>query len=233
MKFSWHLDNFDSGVFGFKVAKITEIDSVSSIKDLIKDLIKNKIEYATSRVESGRYEIMQGLQNANFLLIDAVISLGLNTPQIDKRDSHIREATVGDLKSLKKLTKGLFLSSRIYNDPSIPENKADKFYEKWVENSVLVKIADSVLVWDEGGEILGYVTLKKKGQIPLLGVSSKARGKGIARKLLESSFNKFRKWGVEKVAIETQINNIAALRVYQDCGFKVVNSYFTLRWKND
>ncbi len=236
MKFLWNLDHFDSKIFGFKVAKITQIESQDYIADLINELSKNKIKYATYRVASNSFSIIRELQNHGFVLVDGLISLTTNPFElkIGSPASEIREATKKDLTSLRKTTSGLYLLSRIYNDPLISRDKADEFFVKWVENSISGEAADLVLVWEDKGEILGYVTLQKKGQIPLIGVSKEARGRGIAKKLIEAVLYKFKEWMVKEVIIETQMSNIPALRVDQDCGFKVVNSYLTFRWaKND
>jgi len=236
MKFLWNLDHFDSKIFGFKVAKITQIESQDYIADLINELSKNKIKYAKYRVASNSFSIIRELQNHGFVLVDGLISLTTNPFElkIGSPASEIREATKKDLTSLKKITSGLYLLSRIYNDPLISRDKADEFFVKWVENSISGEAADLVLVWEDKGEILGYVTLQKKGQIPLIGVSKEARGRGIAKKLIEAVLYKFKEWMVKEVIIETQMSNIPALRVDQDCGFKVVNSYLTFRWaKND
>lgn len=232
MKYSWKLDNFDSEVFGFKVAKILSIGSKEDVKPLMRELSDNNIKYATYRVETSNFRLIQALQEAKFLIVDGIISLeaSLSPLATDNDIPEIREASEKDSPALKKMTLGLYLLSRIYNDPLISKETADKFFVRWVENSVKGKVVDSVLIWDEGGKISGYITLQKKGQIPLIGVSKDARGKGIAKKLIQASFNKFREWGVKNVIIETQISNIAALRVDQDCGFKPVKSYLTLRW---
>jgi hypothetical protein len=39
-----------------------------------------------------------------------------------------------------------------------------------------------------------------------------------------------KKWGAKKSEIETQMANIPAIRAYQSCGFKIVDSYLTFRW---
>ena len=179
--------------------------------------------------------MIHALENAGFVLVDGLVSLDANISSIEIEEplNEIREANEDDFDELKDLTWGLYSISRIFNDPLIPKNKANEFYIKWVENSLLGKAADSVLVWEEEKKILGYITLQKKGQIPLLGVSSAARGKGIAKRLVKASFNKFKEWGVETIVVNTQIGNILALRVYQNCGFKIVDSFLILRWARD
>lgn len=234
MKYSWQLDNFDSEVFGFKVAKVTNLDP-EGVRGLIKDLIKNKIKYATHRIQSNNFPVIHALERSDFILVDGLISFNLDTSLVKVEDiaNEIREANKNDLNKLKNLTSGLYSLNRIFNDPLISKNNANEFYMRWVKNSLLGKAADLVLVWEEEKKILGYITLQKKGQIPLLGVSPEARGKGIAKKLVMSSLNKFKEWGVEIVTVETQAGNISALRVYQDCGFKIINSFLTLRWAVD
>jgi len=243
LKYSWKIDNFDSDVFGFRVAKITHIEPGDSsqllnrrVKDLLSELTKDKVRYVTYRIQSGNFPVIHALEKNGFNLIDGLISLEISIPNIEIEEpvDEIREADKNDLEKLKNLTSGLYSQSRVLNDPLIPKNRANEFYVRWIENSVLGKTADLVLVWEENNKILGYITLQKKGQIPLLGVSSEARGKGIAKKLVKASFGVFKDWGVDSIIIETQMSNIPALRVYQDCGFKVIDSFLTLRWaKND
>ncbi len=234
MKHSWKLDDFDSEVFGFKVAKIETLDR-ENVKNLIKDLVTNKVKYATYRVQSNNFSTIHALEKSGFILVDGLISLDINTSNIEvgQPANQIREADKNDLKELKNLTSGLYSTSRIFKDNLISKDKANEFYVRWIENSILGKAADSVLIWEEDGKILGYITLQKKGQIPLLGVSKEARGKGIARKLTNASFNKFKEWKVENITIETQMGNIPALRVYSACGFKIIDSFLTLRWAKD
>lgn len=245
MKYSWKEDKFDWGIFGFKVAKITKIDSSGSyqaltkrIEGLINELIKNKVSYATHRASSNNFQMIHALEQAGFILVDGLISLSLDLSSFEPEKKGLeasqpggllREAKNSDFAQLKKITTNLYSGTRITNDPRTKPH-ANKYYIEWIENSVNGDAADSVLVWEEDNRILGYVTLQKKGQIPLIGVSEKARGKGIGRSLLHASFARFKKWGVETISIDTQMGNIPALRSYQGVGFKIVDSHLTFRW---
>lgn len=229
MKYSWKVDDFDSKVFGIKVVKINDLDP-KQINNLVGDLVKNKVKYATIRVQSNNPGLVHRLESKGFILVDGLISLDLDLDRVElTTDSSIRDAKNSDVTQLKKLTTDLYSGTRITNDPLI-HARASEYYIKWIENSVKGEVADSVLVWEEQGEILGYVTLQKEGQIPLIGVSEKARGKGIAASLLHAAFAKFKKWKVKKISIDTQMGNIPALRAYQGAGFKIVDSYLTFRW---
>lgn len=227
------MDDFSTEILGFRVAKIENVESLESVADVTGDLIKNNVYYATHRVNANNFPLIHAMEKSGFVLVDGLISLDADIANIEIREriNEIREANKNDLKELTDMTLGLYSVTRIYNDPLIPKDKADDFYKKWVENSLSGKVADLVLVWYEK-KVLGYVTLQKKGQIPLIGVSREAQGRGIAKKLINSSFTKFKEWGVTVVKIETQMGNIPALRVDIDCGFKIVDSFLTFRWVN-
>ncbi len=243
-QYLWRQDVFDSEALGFKVAKIIEIESEGSpraldekIKKLKKELASKKVTYASFRVSSDNFQIIHALERGGFILVDGLITLNIDifsTPLL-KRDKipNVREASESDIKKLREMTRGLFSVSRVFNDPFIPKNNADNFYIKWIENSIKGKVADSVLVWEEKERILGYITLQKKGQIPLVAVSSEARGKGVGKGLTNAALVKFKKWMLSTATIETQMSNIPALRLYESCGFKITASHLTFRWVNE
>ena len=86
------------------------------------------------------------------------------------------------------------------------------------------------MIWKEGGGILGFITVQKKGAIPLIGVAQSARGRGIGKKLIQSALSLCDEWHVSEISVDTQIANIPAQRLYQSSGFMVHASYFTFRW---
>jgi len=237
MNYSWKLSKFDTEILGYKVAKIINIknngDDVSILRNihaLNKNLKKSNIKYATYRVNANNYPVIHALEKSGYILVDGLITLETIT-NLGKHstDSHIRIATKDDLTSLLEIAGNVFNVSRYYHDPVIPKDKANTIYKEWVKNTLLGKFGDMTLVWEEK-KVLGLITLDKKGQIPLVGVSKDARGKGIGRELIESALNKFGDWGIKKIIVETQMTNIPALSLYQSCGFIIVDSHLTFRW---
>ena len=237
MNATFKSDAFDSKIFGFRVAKILSInDSIKpssvdqSIKDLIRDLIKNKFVYATYRVAANKFPLIHSLEKNGFILVDGLISLEVNIEDVVFEDvPEVRIANKKDKKNLESIASSSFYLNRVFNDSVIPKNKANDFYKTWVGNSLSGKAADLVLVWEDN-KIRGFTTLEKSGHIPLTAVSSEARGKGIAKKLTKATFPYFKKWKVKRILIETQMGNIPALRAYQASGFKIINSHLTFRW---
>jgi dTDP-4-amino-4,6-dideoxy-D-galactose acyltransferase len=181
-------------------------------------------------VNANNYPVIHALEKSGYILVDGLITLETIT-NLGKHstDSHIRIATKDDLTSLLEIAGNVFNVSRYYHDPVIPKDKANTIYKEWVKNTLLGKFGDMTLVWEEK-KVLGLITLDKKGQIPLVGVSKDARGKGIGRELIESALNKFGDWGIKKIIVETQMTNIPALSLYQSCGFIIVDSHLTFRW---
>jgi ribosomal protein S18 acetylase RimI-like enzyme len=232
MNFNWELQKFDTDLFGFKTAKVNSVNA-SSIKYLLEDLQKNNIQYATYRLNASDFPTIHALEKNNFLLVDGTIALENNA--FDKNGivlDLVRDASEADIPLLKDLAANAFNGTRFFVDPAIPKSKAQKLYATWIENSVKGSAADKVLVWEENKKILGFVTLQKNGHIGLIAVSPDSQGKGIGKKLIQSSFVLFKKWDVKTIILETQTTNIAALRTYQGCNFKIVTAFLTYRWSN-
>lgn len=233
MNFSFDLSQFDTDLFGFKVAKINSISTEDAVIDIIKKLRGEGVKYASYRIHANDFPIIHSLERNGFLLVDGLISLKGIIPQDNERSKSITDASLDQLDDLKSLAREVFSLNRFYNDPIIPKDKANELYAVWMENSLKGKAADKVLVYMDKGEVLGFLTLQKNGHIPLAGVSEKARGRGIAKKLITYSFDIFRNWGSSEVFIETQMGNIPALRAYLSCGFKIVDSHLTFRWVDE
>jgi dTDP-4-amino-4,6-dideoxy-D-galactose acyltransferase len=238
LPYIWKLDTFDSQVLGFSVARITsdglkhgwnKIEKLIPL--LIDDLKVNNVRYAVWRIPADDFLLIQALEKNGFLLIDGLMTLeaSLGTSNFQQNE-HVAVATPDDSIQLIALSKDIFnCVSRYYHDPLIPKHTADNVFGQWMENSIKGEVADLVLTWKVGTEVLGLVTLQKKGQISLLGVSAKARGKGVGKGLLTAAMHVFADWGLDKVVIETQISNIPALYLYQSSGFKIIESNLTFR----
>jgi dTDP-4-amino-4,6-dideoxy-D-galactose acyltransferase len=230
MNYSWELSPFDTEIFGFKTAKITYVQSY--VSDLIHDFKKAKITYATCRISANDYSVIQSLEENGFILVDGLITLtvDLNTDQ-EIGFTPLKEATSEDHMKLINVAGSIFRGiSRYYHDPVISTEKADNIYRQWMKNSLDGTVADVVLVSREMNDISGFITVQKKGQIPLIGVTEKVRGTGIGKKLIQTALATCKNWGLHKVLIETQMTNISALRLYHSCGFKIVSSHLTFRW---
>jgi len=233
MNYSWELSPFDTEILRYKTAKITHIDHPKNISDLKRNLIKENITYATYRVLANDYVMIQSLEKNDFIFVDGFITLEIHL--VNQRNDFplVQEALPKDYPQIIDLAGSVFRGvTRYYSDPIISTEKADAIYREWVKNSLNGGVADLVLIRKDKKDITGFITLQRKGKIPLIGVSEKARGEGIGKELTLAALAKFQKWGLEKVHVDTQMTNLAALRLYQSLGFKVFETFLTFRWQN-
>lgn len=230
--FTWKLLDFDTNLFGFKTAKIDEIKT-GSVPNLVSDLKKNGIRYATYRVHSNEISLIHELENNGFVTVDGYVALkGDMSRASDITDSSIRIAQANDVPFLKEIASTIFTSSRFYNDPLIPDEKGGEMFSKWIENSIVGTAADEVLVITDHGDAIGFITIQYSGHIPLVGVHKHHQGKGHAKKLIQAAKKKLKDKEIQNIQIETQLQNIPAMRSYLSSGFKVVEAFFTLRWSD-
>ena len=77
-------------------------------------------------------------------------------------------------------------------------------------------------VAESDDKIAGYVCLMslfEEAQILDIAVSPEQRGRGIARMLLEHAISVARKQAAEVLALEVRASNVAAITLYEQCGF--------------
>lgn len=242
MIFSVKRNEFDSGIFGFPTAKIELDNSVDHqlsgkiIQQNSRDLLSNlekEYEYAVIRYPSSLFNITHILEDVGFRIVDVTVQLQnpltLTIPDF-KKEVTIREAQESDIPELQDLTRGIFHHSRFFNDPFIGREKAHEIYRAWINNCVMKNVAFETLVAEYEGALCGFIGIKNNGHVSLIGVREGLQGKGIGKQLLYAALEKFIEWGLPEAVIETQATNIPAIRAYQSCGYKMYQTYLTLRW---
>jgi dTDP-4-amino-4,6-dideoxy-D-galactose acyltransferase len=232
-KFSWKKDLFDSEILGFPCAKIERlVNGKLTVEELIRDLKMNKIEYAVIRILGKDYVTAQLLESNGFRLVDSLVEMNVSLENLKiEKVNNIRIANANDSKSIQKISSNSFDDTRFFHEEVISTKKAKKIYAEWAKNSLLGKVADKVIVWEENGNIEGFATIQKSGHIPIIAVSKNAQGKGVGKSLCRQALNICKEFGAKNAAIETQSNNIAALRAYMASGFKITQSFFTFAWR--
>lgn len=58
------------------------------------------------------------------------------------------------------------------------------------------------------------------GQLGLVGTDEAHRGRRLARSLVELSLQRLREWGASECILATGLDNIPALRTYENAGFE-------------
>jgi ribosomal-protein-alanine N-acetyltransferase len=81
------------------------------------------------------------------------------------------------------------------------------------------------LVAERDGELLGYVVgrvVAGEGEILNLAVAPGVRRTGVGRALLEAALDLLVRRGGREVFLEVRVSNLAARRLYEAAGFRVV-----------
>lgn len=144
----------------------------------------------------------------------------------------IRPYCPADLEKLKEITGICFAGVSI--DANIeaqfgPIGGRDWRWRKLrhIDQDVEGARAQGVFVWEEEGQVLGYITTRidaesRIGWIPNLAVRPQHQGRGLGRKLMEHALDYLHRQGMEAVKIETLAQNAIGSLFYPSMGFREV-----------
>ena len=135
----------------------------------------------------------------------------------------IRAFEPRDLAALLAMARTMHENARFFNDRELPRALAEAFYVKWLTLECEGK-AQRVFVAAPDGDAMGYISChvdaaSRAGQIGLVGVDSRARGKALGKGLVMAAVEWLAEQGMNTVTVVTQGGNVPAQRLYQRCGF--------------
>jgi dTDP-4-amino-4,6-dideoxy-D-galactose acyltransferase len=226
---------WDTHFFGYKIASVRASEfGLKKLNTIIRELKEQDFKLAYCFMDPDDNISNESLKQIPVFLADEKVtySIGVtrefNFPVNDHITTYNLNNTSEKLKSLA-LQSGLY--SRFKTDPYFHNNEFERLYTEWIEKSVERKLANEVLVYNEGSEILGFITLAfhdNTGSIGLIAVDKNQRGKAIGKKLIGTALQYFKDNKITNVEVVTQKANNAACRFYESCGFKIksiVNIY--------
>jgi len=222
--------HWDTAFFKKKIGTLI-VDSGKAPK-LSRTLEKARnagFHYLTFKTTSFDAPVIQALESGGFYLTDigitftadADILLSAVLPNAMRWKKSLRVAEPKDIPMLRKLIKGLFIQSRFYHDLFFSKKEADNLYQQWIENSVKRTAADIVFCVDKAGFISCRKQDKLSGEIPLIGIGTRMRGKGLGTALVLRGMQWFKDQGVRTVTVRTQLRNPDAINFYIKLGFFV------------
>ena len=117
-------------------------------------------------------------------------------------------------------------TSRFFVDPRFPLDKFHFLFETWMTRSTLREIADAVFVvhGPTESEPVGMITLaiqERTGNIGLIAVLDRFRGRGLASALLGQAHAWMVTRGASQSTVVTQKDNSPACSLYQRFGYSV------------
>ena len=137
----------------------------------------------------------------------------------------VREAREEDRDALRAIARSSHRITRFYADPNFADKRCDDLYDTWITRS-LDGWADGVLVVESAGSAAGYVTChldedERRGSIGLIAVAEAARGKGLGLALTRGAVSWCGARSMEEMSVVTQGRNVAALRTFEQAGFRM------------
>lgn len=137
----------------------------------------------------------------------------------------LRRVRPSDLDEIMKYVNDYDVYSSFTD--SVPLPKSEEYQLRWIENSVNKKIITFAIEEKNTGEFLGTCqlrgidTVNAKAILSIIIGKSGAQGKGYGRDsvntLLDFAFNEL---NLHKVSLYVYEDNIAAIKLYEKCGFK-------------
>lgn len=218
---------WDSEFFGKRIARLRAFRLHEPLVDQVEVwCMQQKIECLYFLADSSDPETANVAQRRGFRFVDTRVTLEC-TPEKAKGNKapfRLRRAEEKDIPALKVVARTAHRDSRFYFDDHFAKERCNELYETWIERSCRGWV-DSVFVADGAETVAGYITCDikdaKAGQIGLVGVSEKARGKGVGTRLISQAVGWFGEQGMERICVATQGRNVSAQRLYQRCGFEV------------
>jgi len=246
--------SWDSEQLGIAAARVDYLVATGAYEQqrLIKDKLLESvlgvardrgIWHLSARVDASDLSSLHAYEEAGFITVDGILTFACELSAAHSSpaatDFAIRLATAADADATGELARNAYEFDRFHADPFINPHRADELHATWLQNSCKGLAADAVLVAEDEAGLLGFVTCARNrnsgkvndsdGTIVLVATAARARGRGVGRAMTMAALEWFRDQGCTHVEVGTQIRNIAASRLYQDCGFKIVGSAISLR----
>jgi dTDP-4-amino-4,6-dideoxy-D-galactose acyltransferase len=219
--------DWDSTFFACRIARVraTGLDG-ASLRTVEAWCRQRQIDCLYFLAGADDNESVRTSETGGFQLVDVRVTLertvdAIPVPREKGIGNAVRPGRAHDVPALRAIAKQSHCDSRFYNDIHFPRDRCDALYETWIEKSCR-GYAETVLVLDVEGQPVGYVSChlrESEGQIGLLAIAEEARGRGVARVLVQASLDWFAQQGRTRVSVVTQGRNVQAQRLYQKCGF--------------
>ncbi len=235
--------DWDTEFFGLKTGRVivetSNRDKLSSLRNLMKS---DNIQVVYIISEFWDEEIHDILIKSGASLVDKKVTYAKKIiapvmpevslfPLVSKKNAPVTD----DIISLA-YASGVY--SRFLLDEGFGKSQYEKLYFEWLDKSISGNLADEVWAAVDNEEVIGFITVKKdinkqSGQIGLIAVSEKYRGKKIGQSLMLRCEQWYYENKLKYAKVVTQGDNKAACKFYEANGYTVdkVEYYYHL-WNN-
>lgn len=240
---------WDSEVLGVRVGRCTspvwwgdgDVDAaLAAVTDAASDRADRAgIDLLLLRTDARDATLPRLLAGQGYWLADSLVTFLADPRGAAGGDggAGVDPARADDLPVLREIACA-FRTGHFHADPRISRARADGLYVRWVENSLAGRADAFLVARGDDGQPLGFLTCRisaaddaPHGVIELVAVDPRAQGQRVGRRLVDASLRWFAQAGAPSVEVGTQVDNLAAVRLYQRAGFQCAAFSHTFhRW---
>ena len=220
---------WDTEFFGMRIARlVTPALSQEDALALERWARAERVACVYVLIDAGDLDTTRMMAVLGASLLDVRVTLatdGRGPTEVSPSVAAAREANEADLPALEEVAASAHRYSRFYADPRFDRGRVDDLYRVWIRNAV--RGGTGVVTFDEANRAAGYVTYAigrgespDVGEIGLVGVAERARGRGMGTALLNGAMSRLSQGGASRVRVVTQGRNVVAQRMYQKSHFR-------------
>lgn len=207
-KLEWDSKHFNKVIGDFKV-----------VDDREEDVIKEDYDVLISKIDVSEKKKIIKLENMGFNLMDTLITFSLKKIISGSHNKNIFLAEEKDINEVSEISKKAYRMSHFYFNEKLEKKEIDELYGKWIKNKY--KQGQKIYVYKKNDIIQGFLLEKisdEEAIIELIAVNEEFKGQKIGKSLVEFFFNENLS---KKGFVGTQISNIAAIKLYENMGYKI------------
>jgi dTDP-4-amino-4,6-dideoxy-D-galactose acyltransferase len=222
--------DWDTEIFGYKVAKINAKNTSINDFNLIKNEITRKgIRLAYWFVDPLDENSILALEHFKYKPIERKITYSKSIKDVDLPiTQNIFEYKSREFnQQLLNLSYQSGFSSRYKLDFNFTNKEFEKLYKLYITNSIKKTIADHIFVYIHEQKIAGFVTLKVDksfSKIGLIAVDTFYRGRSIGSKLVDYVSHFSYKNNCKRLDVVTQAENTQACLFYEAKEFSILET---------
>jgi len=221
----------------------------SAIVDALLDAVlaeasRCRIQHVSVRIDAGDDAAIHTLERRGFLNVDALLTYEAAVDELPRQASaaavSLRDGSAADAAAAGEIAAHAFVHGRFHSDPSLTPERAGCVYRTWAEACCHGTAADHVIIAATGDQTVGFVACRMQrdtavhlarstGTISLIASEERMRGNGVGTTLIAGAAEWFRNEGAVAVEVGTQLRNVAAVRLYERCGFRLVSGAMSFR----
>ena len=235
-------DPWLAAIFGRPVFRISILDADDP--ECLLSLAQHEPNFsATSafgytKIPTQRTDQLWALTRLGFAIVDVNVIFERNVlPGPDwptDAGTIVRAIQPPEHATVQEIAASCFVYSRFHLDPQIPSHIADRIKRDWVGAYVRRQRGERLWVAVREGNPVGFLAELRTmtgghavGVIDLMGVARNHQGHGIARSLIDCFIrNTVRE--VSRLRVGTQAANVPSIRLYEKCGFRVIETLYVL-----